>query len=547
MFPYPNGPFGDMMPYSNFHSMNLDWVIKIAKDFLDQYSNIQETITTGLTELDEKAEQLQNALDAWYNEHSEDIAQELTRALEEAVTAFNAAADTKAANTLESIPADYQTISRSLYASYAPFTDYTVVYNYITGDITFPAGTFFVNNGGGYGIQTAQVVNVANILENNACNFFLKQNNTVYAKAWNTLPDDTTDHFLGYIHGGTVHINGVPDDRIVVTNGTSFTDGLYHSPCGVAVSSTEKIIYNYNTKDLTIPGGYSPVRGFGKPRNSTIINVASELQSGACSLFMRWNGSIYAKNWVDCKAESYKDTWIGYIFNKHVFIIGADPSVITVIDSMTKNVFCFGDSITAGVGATLPYHTWWKDWKPDAAFYNWGVGSTGYVRETSDNVCVGNGVEGRGSWRQESGNNSVIKVMQSLTDVTIPAMTIQAGTNDYGNNISANDFRTAVQNTLDYAQTRTAYILVITPFRRVNGENTNSAGLKLSDYANIIKEECDARGIFWVDGYKVGINPDNLVSKNAFMPDGLHPDNNGQGRIGRYTLDILNTMLTNNG
>ena len=102
-----------------------------------------------------------------------------------------------------------------------------------------------------------------------------------------------------------------------------------------------------------------------------------------------------------------------------------------------------------------------------------------------------------------------------------------------------------MQNTLDYALTKTAYILVITPFRRVNGENTNSAGLKLSDYADIIKEECDARGILWVDGYTVGINPNNTVSKNAFMPDGLHPDNNGQSRIARYTLDILNKMLSN--
>ena len=82
-----NGPFGNGFPYLNFHEMNLDWVIQIAKDFLDQYTNIQTTITTGLTELDEKAEELQNALDAWYNEHSEDIAQELTRALEEAVLA----------------------------------------------------------------------------------------------------------------------------------------------------------------------------------------------------------------------------------------------------------------------------------------------------------------------------------------------------------------------------------------------------------------------------------------------------------------------------
>ena len=43
----PFGPFGNMMPYSNFHGMNLDWVIQIAKDFLDQYTSIQQVITEG--------------------------------------------------------------------------------------------------------------------------------------------------------------------------------------------------------------------------------------------------------------------------------------------------------------------------------------------------------------------------------------------------------------------------------------------------------------------------------------------------------------------
>ena len=80
---FPNGPFGNMFPYTNFHSMNLDWVIQVAKDFLDQYTHIQEIIETGETSitdktaegiqgLEDKAEALQALLDEWYNEHSED-------------------------------------------------------------------------------------------------------------------------------------------------------------------------------------------------------------------------------------------------------------------------------------------------------------------------------------------------------------------------------------------------------------------------------------------------------------------------------------------
>ena len=133
---FPNGPFGNMFPYTNFHSMNLDWVIQVAKDFLDQYTHIQEIIETGETSitdktaegiqgLEDKAEALQALLDEWYNEHSEDIADELRDALDDittalsgatddistaltnAISSFDTAAGNRAALAIASIPSDY--------------------------------------------------------------------------------------------------------------------------------------------------------------------------------------------------------------------------------------------------------------------------------------------------------------------------------------------------------------------------------------------------------------------------------------------------------
>ena len=37
--------FLDEFPYTNFHELNTDWLVKIAKDFLDQYTHIQEVIS----------------------------------------------------------------------------------------------------------------------------------------------------------------------------------------------------------------------------------------------------------------------------------------------------------------------------------------------------------------------------------------------------------------------------------------------------------------------------------------------------------------------
>ena len=93
-----NGAFGENFPYSNFHDLNMDWIIKIAKDFLDQYTHIQEVIangeqslqdltTSGLEQLQEKADALEALLQQWYDTHSEDIAHELATALEDISTA----------------------------------------------------------------------------------------------------------------------------------------------------------------------------------------------------------------------------------------------------------------------------------------------------------------------------------------------------------------------------------------------------------------------------------------------------------------------------
>ena len=127
-----NGAFGENFPYSNFHDLNMDWIIKIAKDFLDQYSHIQETIangeealsnltTEGLEALQNKADALEALLQEWYNSHSEDIADALADAIADfqtvyntAVTNFNAEATQQALEVLASIPLDYSALSETV-------------------------------------------------------------------------------------------------------------------------------------------------------------------------------------------------------------------------------------------------------------------------------------------------------------------------------------------------------------------------------------------------------------------------------------------------
>lgn len=112
------GIFGEGFPYSNFHALNMDWIIKIAKDFLDQYTHIQEIIANGeeslqtltaegLQSLQDKATALETALNDWYTVHQNYLDQTLT----ENVAEFIRLADIKAQETIASIPDDYTELS----------------------------------------------------------------------------------------------------------------------------------------------------------------------------------------------------------------------------------------------------------------------------------------------------------------------------------------------------------------------------------------------------------------------------------------------------
>ena len=123
------GAFGENFPYANQHNMNMDWVIKIAKDFLDKYSQLEETLEQGKEDLETLATQLEAQLNEWYDTHSEDIANQLADSLNQLNTWFNEHSDyldnyvqesidtfvnqanAKALEVLETIPSDYSDVA----------------------------------------------------------------------------------------------------------------------------------------------------------------------------------------------------------------------------------------------------------------------------------------------------------------------------------------------------------------------------------------------------------------------------------------------------
>lgn len=127
-------------PYSNLHNLNLDWIIKITKDFLDQYAQIQDLIsqgeesiqtltetgvteigdltTTGLQQLQDKADNLETLLQQWYDTHSLDIANQLALAIADLNSwyqtnkaSFTVEMQNIVTNLIATIPADYTQVA----------------------------------------------------------------------------------------------------------------------------------------------------------------------------------------------------------------------------------------------------------------------------------------------------------------------------------------------------------------------------------------------------------------------------------------------------
>lgn len=171
------GIFGEGFPYSNFHDLNMDWIIKIAKDFLDQYTHIQEVIAQGLVDIGDKteeglnsldqkttdsltalnteAERLTALLDQWYNTHSNDIATQLANSLASlastlasAIETFDTHADEKAGRAIASIPDDYTAFFRQ-YMNSGVIQGYHHEYEFsssYTTDIYITAGIEYLFN-----------------------------------------------------------------------------------------------------------------------------------------------------------------------------------------------------------------------------------------------------------------------------------------------------------------------------------------------------------------------------------------------------------------
>lgn len=108
----------DLIPYTNFHELNLDWMIRVMKDFFNKYNDVQSLIDAGIvsineatasdiSELNAKYQELKTIIDETVAEYESDIQTILNNKISE----FNTLATQKGLEVIETIPADYTELS----------------------------------------------------------------------------------------------------------------------------------------------------------------------------------------------------------------------------------------------------------------------------------------------------------------------------------------------------------------------------------------------------------------------------------------------------
>lgn len=536
MFPYWPYFGGNIFPGTDLHTLDLDWILRVIKDFKDKYENIQQIIDTGKDSLDAKTQEDLAALQAGYVE----TANSLEALYNQTLANYQTNARAIAAAVNNSIPQDYTALSRSVFAQIMISNEQLVTYNYYTKVITIPEGCFCVYNGVPRAIINELEVDVSDNLQSEACNLWLLGDYTIAAAAFGTQPDDTSARYLGSIYRKDVWLNGVPTEFIKIIGQDGIMTSVYPNNKGSFIAFNQDIrivtVDNVN-KTITLPVGFRVYRGKTYAVNDETIHFESSVAS---KIWMKNTGVVYCTEWNDNVIWHPDDDCIGYLYNNTVIIAGVDKDAINIIDGTdSSKVYVFGDSIPAGTQTTKTFTMFLHDYDKTMHYLNYAQGSTGYIAEWTGNATKGGGTEGVGTTQALTGDNTVLDQMQEILD-PMANILIMAGTNDWSIGAALADFQAAVEAALDYALTQTQNVFVMLPIKRENWATaTNAINKKLEDYSDIIKEVCIAKGVVYFDGFDVFLNPSLAGNKSIFVPDGLHPNSKGHERIARA---IYNTV-----
>lgn len=211
-----------------------------------------------------------------------------------------------------------------------------------------------------------------------------------------------------------------------------------------------------------------------------------------------------------------------------------------------------GDSITQGVGASSAetvYHAVLKKEAKLAQARNYGISATRFALQK--------GTE----WRPKDEFVDVNSFSErfAMMDDDADVVVVFGGTNDYGHgDAPIGGFTDRTPDTF-YGACHYLFsglikkylgkqIVIMTPLHRVDEFRNNGSGkpwgsATLREYVNIIREVAEYYSLPVLDLYaSSGMQPEVLEIKENFIPDGLHPNDNGNAVIARKLKIFLENL-----
>ena len=210
------------------------------------------------------------------------------------------------------------------------------------------------------------------------------------------------------------------------------------------------------------------------------------------------------------------------------------------MEIVNQKVYFLGDSITAGVGASVPEKSFvrlFANKYPQATVINYGISGTRIAKKTvpSENPYCDQDFIDR------------VEQMEDGADLVV----IFGGTNDYGHgDAPIGKFGDTDPYTF-YGGARTLFekllfkfpkarLLVLTPLHRIKELNENAQGDVFYKFIVALRETAELFSIPVLDLYAVsGINPNFGNLKEEYMTDGLHPNDAGHQRV----FDLIDAYI----
>lgn len=549
-----NGAFGENFPYSNFHDLNMDWIIKIAKDFLDQYTHIQETISTGeesitettetgIEELTQKYNDLEALLQQWYETHSDDIATEL----QSAINSFYNEAEDKTARLLQDIPTEYGDLSndvRSLLNS-IPDMHYRQIYPHWLDN-----KSILSSGGTAYSPRRIATEDYINCDTAQTLNYSIEDGYRIYIAFYDTDHVYTTNS--GWLTGtGSLTIQipwkyyrlqlarvtesdenpvTVANDAYKVTIEQDYALLRRILPYRYATNSEMNIddILEYGFYNVSNLAGGRPIN---LPENfeggTLIVMPAFRTQSAIIDRTMLQQmliGGVSGQILIRYCSTNYEwRPWIDIIEKGSPTIGGEKTKWLSVGDSIAKGVYSYTDGTGNHTGNTTP----WTQYIARANNYElttYASRGMGYTEEVT-----GQDPDNEG---QRIPLSELLTRIEALTD-DFNLITLCFGINDYNTPSQATlaTIGTGLTNAIDRLTTKfkNAKLIVITPFNCCNvgnisslyGYRTERGGRSLKDVADKINDVCKNKGIECL--YVTNGNPFNGQNITTLEPDGVHP------------------------